>query len=45
VEKRFSSLLKVKAKAIISDYAEIGFDVDKPGHLELVRQIMSGKEV
>jgi GTP:adenosylcobinamide-phosphate guanylyltransferase len=40
VEKRFSSLLNVKAKAIISDYAEIGFDVDKPSDLELVRQVI-----
>lgn len=40
VEKRFSSLLNVKARAIISEFAEIGFDVDKPSDLELVRQLL-----
>ena len=44
VEKRFSSLLNVKAKAIISDYAEIGFDVDKQTDLELVRRLIPVEE-
>ena len=36
LEKRFSRLLNVTAKAIISTYPEIGFDVDKPAHLRLI---------
>ena len=40
LESRFSALLEVKAQAIISKYAEISFDVDKPGDLALVRQIL-----
>ena len=44
VEKRFSSLLNVKAKAIISDYAEIGFDVDKQTDLDLVRRLIPLEE-
>jgi len=40
VESRFSALLDVKAKAIISEFAEISFDVDKPVHIELVHQIL-----
>jgi len=38
LEKRFSSLLKIRAKAVISSYPEIGFDVDKPSDLELIRR-------
>ena len=30
VEKKFSNLLGIKAKAVVSDYPEIGNDVDKP---------------
>ena len=41
VEKRFSDLLKVKAKAVVSTYPEIGFDVDKPQDLELIRRHLS----
>lgn len=40
VERRFSALLNVKAKAIISEFAEISFDVDKPVHMELVHQML-----
>lgn len=40
LESRFSALLNVKAQAIISKYAEISFDVDKPSDLELVRRIL-----
>lgn len=40
VEQRFSSLLKVNARAVITAYAEIGFDVDKPEDLELVRRLL-----
>ncbi len=45
LEKRFSSLLNIKARAVISEYAEIGFDVDKTSDLELVRQVINGKNV
>lgn len=38
LEKRFSDLLKIKARAVISPYPEIGFDVDKPSDLELIRR-------
>lgn len=44
LESRFSALLNVKAKAMISKYAEISFDVDKPGDLELVRRILKNDE-
>ena len=40
-EERFSALLNVKPRAVISDYAEIAFDVDKQSDLELVRQFLS----
>lgn len=40
-EKRFSELLNVKPRAIITDYAEIAFDVDKESDLALAQQIMS----
>jgi GTP:adenosylcobinamide-phosphate guanylyltransferase len=40
LEERFSRLLKLKAQAIISDYPEIGFDVDKPSDLTLARQML-----
>jgi GTP:adenosylcobinamide-phosphate guanylyltransferase len=40
LEKRFSQLLKLRAKAVESNYPEIGFDVDKPTDLELVRNIV-----
>jgi hypothetical protein len=40
LEKRFSQLLKLRAKAVISNYPEIGIDVDKPTDLELVRNIL-----
>ena len=36
LEKRFSGLLNVKARAIVSAYPEIGFDIDKPAHLQLI---------
>ncbi|MEW5920914.1 MAG: NTP transferase domain-containing protein [Bacillota bacterium] len=41
LEERISSLLNLKARAVIIDYPEIGFDVDKPSDLDLVRGIMS----
>lgn len=40
VERRAAHILGVKAKAIISHYPEIGFDVDKPADLEMVSSIL-----
>ncbi len=40
LEKRFSELLNLKAQAVISDYPELSFDVDKPGDLEFVRRYL-----
>ena len=41
LEKRFSGLFNLKAKAIISDYPELGFDMDKPEDLELMRRYIA----
>jgi molybdopterin-guanine dinucleotide biosynthesis protein A len=38
LEARVSQILGVQAKALISEHAEIGFDVDKADDLEIVRQ-------
>lgn len=38
LEKRLPGLLGVSGKAIITGYAEIGTDVDKPADLELVKR-------
>ncbi len=40
IENRASRLLNIRAKAIISDYAEIGNDVDRPEHLKLIEKYM-----
>lgn len=40
LEERASNLLQIKAKAVISSYPEIGFDVDKPSDLEIIRRKM-----
>ncbi len=40
VEKRATRLLNIQAKAIISDYAEIGNDVDKPEHIQTIQKYM-----
>lgn len=40
IENRASRLLNVRAKAIISDYAEIGNDVDKPEHTQIIEKYM-----
>jgi len=39
IEKRVGEILQIKGKGIISDYPEVGIDVDKPSDLNLVRQI------
>jgi molybdopterin-guanine dinucleotide biosynthesis protein A len=40
VEKRFYEALGIKGKAIISPYAEVGVDVDKPSDLELAHKYL-----
>lgn len=42
VEKRFYEVLGIKGKAIISPYAEVGVDVDKPSDLELANKYLAG---
>ncbi|KUO50720.1 MAG: hypothetical protein APF76_15595 [Desulfitibacter sp. BRH_c19] len=41
-EEKFSGLLDVKARAVISPYPEIGIDVDKPSDLQLVKKVILG---
>lgn len=43
VEQRFHKVLGIRGKAIISEYAEVGVDVDKPSDLELARNYLSGR--
>ncbi len=40
LEERIGKMLNVKGKALITEFAEIGVDVDKPGDLELVRRFL-----
>lgn len=40
-EKRFYEVTKVKGKAVISPYAEVGVDVDKPSDLELAQKYLA----
>lgn len=39
-EEKFSNLLGVKGRAVISPYPEIGIDVDKPSDLQLVKSVI-----
>jgi hypothetical protein len=41
--KRASRRLKVKGRAIVCPYAEVGMDVDKPHQLEIMRQDLGRK--
>lgn len=41
VEKRFYEIIGIKARAIISPYAEVGVDVDKPSDLELAQRYLA----
>lgn len=41
-EKRFNEVLGIKGKAIISPYAEVGVDVDKPSDLKLAQEYLKG---
>jgi len=42
-ERRFSELLGVRGKAVITPYPEIGVDVDKPTDLELAWRVLSAQ--
>ncbi|MGR6837198.1 nucleotidyltransferase family protein [Syntrophomonas erecta] len=42
IEKKFYQVTGLKGKAIISPYAEVGVDVDKPSDLELANQYLAG---
>lgn len=39
-EKRFQEVMGIKGKAIISPFAEVGVDVDKPSDLELAQKYL-----
>lgn len=43
-EKRFFQVTGIKGKAIISSYAQIGVDVDKPSDLELAQKHLGDKK-
>jgi hypothetical protein len=40
--QKVSRRLKIKGRAIVCPYAEVGMDVDKPNQLELLRADLSG---
>jgi len=44
LEARVGKILHCTCKAIISPYAELAMDVDKPGHLQVVLRAMSGEQ-
>lgn len=39
-EERFAKVIGIKGKAIISSYAEVGVDVDKPSDLEIAQKYL-----
>lgn len=41
VEKRFAEVMGITGKALISGYAEVGVDVDKPSDLQLAQNYLS----
>jgi GTP:adenosylcobinamide-phosphate guanylyltransferase len=43
VEKRVSEILGITGAVVLSDYPELGIDVDKPSDLELVRTVFSAR--
>ncbi|MDD3840265.1 MAG: nucleotidyltransferase family protein [Clostridia bacterium] len=45
LEERFSEIMGIKAVAIISDYPEIGNDVDKPSDVEMAMQYIKDVNV
>lgn len=42
VEKRFAEVMGITGKAVISRYAEVGVDVDKPSDLQLAQTYLAG---
>lgn len=40
-ERRFSEIMDMDSKAIVTRYAEIGMDIDKPGDLQLARKYLA----
>lgn len=40
-EQRVSAMLGIRGKAVVTPYAEIGIDVDKPSDLELARRFLT----
>jgi len=40
VQRKVAELLGIRGAAVISNYPEVGVDVDKPGDLELVLQVL-----
>ncbi|MGI6434042.1 MAG: nucleotidyltransferase family protein [Syntrophomonadaceae bacterium] len=45
VEKRFAEVMGITGKAVISGYAEVGVDVDKPSDLQLAQTYLSGSSL
>jgi hypothetical protein len=45
IERRLETLTGVQAMGVISDYAEIAFDVDKPQDLELAQAILGDQGI
>jgi len=43
IEETASAVFKCKARAIITEYEEVGVNIDKPGELEIARSIISSK--
>ena len=40
-EKRFSQIMHTPSKAVITSFAEVGMDVDKPEDLKLIEKYLS----
>lgn len=40
VEERVDKMLGIKALAVITPYPEMGFDVDKVGHVQVAERIL-----
>ena len=43
-ERRVSEALNVRGRAVITPYAEMGMDVDKPRQLEIARAELEGRK-
>ena len=44
IEKRFSKILNIKVKAVFSEYAEIGNDIDKPSDVIYAEAYLNQKK-